>query len=145
MEESEGVCFFSRVPAGMLVADVRRLFAAEGVGRVFLRPYPRGAGPRRYRDGYAEFASAAAARAVAEAYNAQPVGGKKSGRFHDDLWCLRFEPGLRWAQLVDGRRRERRIAEHRARAELGQAARVHDFIAGQRLRRPAGLKGPREL
>lgn len=138
-----GVCYFSRIPSGMSVADIRRYFSAEGVARIFLRPYPRGRGPRRYRDGYAEFPDAQAAAAVAAAFNGRPVGGSKGNRFFDDLWSLRFVPELRWSQLADRRRQERRVAEHRVRAELRQAARVHNHIAGQQLLR--SIKCPKEI
>ena len=134
-EQKSGVCFLSRVPPGMTLAQLRHLLSDQGVGRIFLNPAPNSKPSKPiYKNGYLEFPSAARAEEVADKFNGTLIGGKKSSRFHDDIWCLKFEKGKVWGDLVGQREAKKKMVEHRVRAEIGQVRRMHDFVVGQQLK-----------
>ena len=54
----------------------------------------------RARAGWVEFEDKKVARAVAASRNGQPVGGKKSSYYHDDLWCMLYLPKFKWHKFV---------------------------------------------
>jgi ESF2/ABP1 family protein len=54
-----------------------------------------------FKEGWIEFLDKRVARSVAEMLNAQNIGGKKSDKWHDDVWTMKYLPRFRWDQLSE--------------------------------------------
>ena len=54
-----------------------------------------------FKEGWIEFLDKRVARSVAEMLNAQNIGGKKSDKWHDDVWTMKYLPKFRWDQLSE--------------------------------------------
>ncbi len=138
-----GIIYLSRVPPTMGPQEVRRLLAPFGaLGRIYLAPAagqradkrPPKAGAagrrrlsrRRYDEGWVEFLRRRDARTAAAALNGAIVGGRRSGRLHDELWSIRCLPSsFTWDALTAEARHERAVRQQRLRIELGQARRAN--------------------
>eukprot|EP01043_Picozoa_sp_COSAG02_P005319 COSAG02_NODE_143_length_34133_cov_272.981282_29_plen_333_part_00 len=131
-QESRGIVYISRIPPFMKPDKVRREMSQHGrVMRVFLTPEARSSHLKRkrykgnskinYTDGWVEFADKKDAKTVALALNAQPVGGKKRGYYHDDLWNLKYLPGFKWRHLTESVTQVRMERADKLQAELAQA------------------------
>lgn len=131
-QESRGIVYISRVPPFMKPDKVRREMSLHGrVMRIYLTPEARSSHLKRkrykgnsktnYVDGWVEFADKKVAKMVALALNAQPVGGKKRGYYHDDLWNLKYLPGFKWRNLTESVTQLRMERADKLQAELSQA------------------------
>lgn len=131
-QESRGIVYISRIPPFMKPDKVRREMSQHGrVMRVYLTPEARSSHLKRkrykgnsktnYVDGWVEFADKKDAKVVALALNAQPVGGKKRGYYHDDLWNLKYLPGFKWRHLTESVTQVRMERADKLQAELAQA------------------------
>lgn len=54
-----------------------------------------------FTEGWVEFKDKRVARSVADILNAQPIGGKKGTRWHDDVWTMKYLPRFKWSMLTD--------------------------------------------
>jgi ESF2/ABP1 family protein len=79
---------------------------------------------KTYSDGWVEFESKKTAKLCAETLNANIIGGRKGGWYHDDIWNIKYLRGYRWSDLMEQinnersvREAQRRIEETRARKE----------------------------
>lgn len=115
-----GVVYLSSLPPYLRPSALRNLVTARGfspITRLFLTPASASATSKqsrqRYTEGWIEFPSKHIAKECVAALNAQPVGGKKSGYYRDDLWNMRYLRGLSWEELMEGVRGERREREAR--------------------------------
>lgn len=131
-QESRGIVYISRIPPFMKPDKVRREMAQHGrVMRVFLTPEARSSHLKRkryrgnskinYVDGWVEFEDKKVAKMVALSLNAQPVGGKKRGYYHDDLWNLKYLPGFKWRHLTESVTQLRMERADKLQTELAQA------------------------
>ncbi|KAF5357694.1 hypothetical protein D9758_007484 [Tetrapyrgos nigripes] len=111
-QERTGVVYISRIPPGMRPSKVRHLMSQCGeIGRVYLQQEdPKRAYLRRkytatkkvhFTEGWVEFKDKKIARSVAEMLNAQPIGGKKGSRWHDDVWTMKYLPKFKWNMLTE--------------------------------------------
>jgi ESF2/ABP1 family protein len=130
-KDKSGVVYLSRVPPFMKPMVLRSLLAPYGaVGKIFLTPEPatsrtqrlRGGGTRRklYLDGWVEFLRKKDAKFVAENLNAQIMGGKKRGRWHDEVWNIKYLSGIKWNHLVETIANENAERAARLRFEIGR-------------------------
>ena len=144
-QESRGIVYISRIPPFMKPDKVRREMSQHGrVMRVFLTPEARSSHLKRkrykgnskinYTDGWVEFADKKDAKTVALALNAQPVGGKKRGYYHDDLWNLKYLPGFKWRHLTESVTQVRMERADKLQAELAQAKSTNDSLHTKRCR-----------
>lgn len=105
MEEEKGICYLSRIPPRMRVIDLRNLFRNYGVDRIFLKPLNRKKKSkkrkRNYKDGYVEFKSVEKAQNAAMVFNGRPLLTKKRSKFHDEILCIKYQPELSWADLLE--------------------------------------------
>ena len=131
-QESRGIVYISRIPPFMKPDKVRHEMSQHGrVMRVFLTPEARSSHLKRkrykgnskinYVDGWVEFEDKKVAKMVALALNAQPVGGKKRGYYHDDLWNLKYLPGFKWRHLTESVTQLRMERADKLQTELAQA------------------------
>ncbi|KAA8498437.1 Pre-rRNA-processing protein ESF2 [Porphyridium purpureum] len=142
-ESSRGVVYVSRVPPNFGPAPLRALLAKHAdVLRVFLQEHDeaKGTGSRRaasrmkkqarrasFKHGWVEFTRKKDAKRVALLLNNTPMGGKRRGRYHDDLWNIKYLPGFTWSDLVDDMIQERKRKAQRVKFEIDQAAKERDF------------------
>ena len=130
-KDKSGVIYLSRVPPFMKPTVLRSLLTPYGaVGRIFLTPEPstsrtqrlRLGGTRRklYLDGWVEFIHKRDAKFVAENLNAQTMGGKKRGRWHDEVWNIKYLSGVKWSHLVEQIQNENAERAARLRFEIQQ-------------------------
>jgi len=130
-KDKSGVIYLSRVPPFMKPAVLRSLLTPYGdVGRIFLTPEDstsrtqrlRNGGTRRklFLDGWVEFVHKRDAKFVAENLNAQTMGGKKRGRWHDEVWNIRYLSGVKWGNLVEQIQNENAERAARLRFEIAQ-------------------------
>ncbi|BGP39403.1 RNA-binding ATPase activator esf2 [Rhodotorula kratochvilovae] len=114
--KTPGLVYLSRIPPGMGPGKVKHLLSAFGdVGRIYLARADAGKEisahkkhkqrerhqSHNFKEGWVEFLDKRIARSVAEMLNANPIGGKKSDRWHDDVWTMKYLPRFRWDQLSE--------------------------------------------
>lgn len=138
-QDRKGILYIARVPPGMTPKFVKGYFGEYGIERVYFAPEDEerrkrrkksgGSGKRRYTEGWLEFEDKRCAKKVAACFSGQPVGGKKRHNpFHDDLWALKYLSGFKWENLTERFLYERKMREHRLKAELAQSKKEVDFI-----------------
>jgi ESF2/ABP1 family protein len=136
-KDKSGVIYLSRIPPFMKPTVLRSLLTPYGaVGRVFMTPEPaasrtqrlRGGGTRRklFLDGWVEFLSKKDAKFVAENLNAQTMGGKKRGRWHDEVWNVKYLSGVKWAHLVEQIQNENAERTARLRVEIAKGKKENE-------------------
>jgi ESF2/ABP1 family protein len=130
-KDKSGVLYLSRVPPFMKPTVLRSLLTPYGaIGKIFLTPEPsdlrtqrlRNGGTRRklFLDGWVEFLHKRDAKFVAENLNAQTMGGKKRGRWHDEVWNIKYLSGVKWDHLVETIQNENAERAARLRFEISR-------------------------
>ena len=155
-KDKSGVIYISRVPPFMKPTVLRSLLTPYGsVGRIFLTPEDttsrqqrlRGGGTRRklFLDGWVEFTHKRDAKFVAENLNAQTMGGKKRGRWHDEVWNIKYLTGVKWAHLVEQIQNENAERAARLRFEIAQSKKENKrFLENvERGKMESGIKATR--
>lgn len=131
-KDKSGVIYLSRVPPFMKPTVLRSLLTPYGaVGKIFLTPETaasrtqrlRKGGTRRklFLDGWVEFLHKRDAKFVAENLNAQTMGGKKRGRWHDEVWNIKYLSGIKWNHLVETIQNENAERAARLRVEISRS------------------------
>lgn len=149
-----GVVYLSSLPPYLKPSALRNLLSQRGfepITRLFLTPASKAKSTSKknsrqlYTEGWIEFASKKTARRCAESLNATPVGGKKGGFYHDDVWNMKYLKGMGWAELMAGVREERREEEGRRDEERRTIAReTKGFLEGvEEGKRMDGMKRKR--
>lgn len=135
-----GVVYMSRVPPFMkpnkarslfeLYGEVTRLYLAEeDAGRRQKRKEGGGNASKQFAEGWVEFADKKVARNVAESLNNRPIGGKKGGFYHDDIWNLKYLKGFKWDLLTEKFAYEKRVKEQKLKVAMDQAKRTNEDIS----------------
>lgn len=150
-----GVVYLSSLPPYLKPSALRNLLLQRGfhpITRLFLAPLSKHKSASRknsrqlYGEGWIEFASKKTARLCAETLNAQSVGGKKGGFYHDDIWNMKYLRGMRWEELMAGVREEKREVEGRRDEERRTIMKeTKAFVEGvEEGRRMQGMKRKKE-
>ena len=127
-----GVIYISRIPPFMKPQKVRNLLSPYGsIGRIFLSPEDAivhtrrvksgGNKKRSYTDGWVEFLNKKDAKLVAEALNAQSIGGKKGNWYHDDVWNIKYLKGFKWDNLTEQIASQNAAIADKLRREIAQS------------------------
>jgi len=138
-QDQKGILHIARIPPGMNPAFVKKYFEDFGIKRVYFVPEDEeyrkkrvqhgGTSKRRYTEGWMEFLDKQMAKKVCGLFSGKPVGGKKRhNNFHDDLWMLKYLSGFKWEHLTEKFLYERKMREHRLKAELAQAKKEVEFV-----------------
>lgn len=154
-ETPPGVVYLSSLPPYLKPSALRNLLSQRGfepIARLFLSPASKHkSGSKKnsrqlYTEGWIEFASKKTARRCAETLNAQVIGGKKGGFYHDDVWNMKYLRGMRWEELMAGVREEKREMEGRRDEERRNIMRdTKRFVEGvEEGRRIQGMKRKKE-
>jgi len=85
---------------------------------------------RSFLDGWIEFSDKEEAEIAADTLNTRPIGGKKGGYYHDDVWCLKFLGDFKWRQLTEeiANQNAERAAKLRAQATVDRKE-TREFLA----------------
>ncbi|KAF2727671.1 hypothetical protein EJ04DRAFT_478706, partial [Polyplosphaeria fusca] len=141
-KDKSGIIYLSRVPPFMKPSALRTLLSPHGtLTRIYLTPESsqtrttrlRAGGTRRklYLDGWVEFAHKRDAKRVAENLNAQSIGGRKRGRWFDEVWNVKYLKGVKWGALVEQIRNEEAERGARMRDSMVREKRENErFVAG---------------
>ncbi|KEF55451.1 uncharacterized protein A1O9_08201 [Exophiala aquamarina CBS 119918] len=154
-EVPPGVVYLSSLPPYLKPSALRNLLSQRGfapITRLFLSPASKHKSSSKknsrqlYTEGWIEFASKKTARRCSETLNAQVIGGKKGGFYHDDVWNMKYLRGMRWEELMAGVREEKREMEGRRDEERRNIMRdTKRFVEGvEEGRRIQGMKRKKE-
>lgn len=154
-ETPPGVIYLSSLPPYLKPSALRNLLSQRGfapITRLFLSPASKHKSSSKknsrqlYTEGWIEFASKKTARRCSETLNAQAIGGKKGGFYHDDVWNMKYLRGMRWEELMAGVREEKREMEGRRDEERRNIMRdTKRFVEGvEEGRRMQGMKRKKE-
>jgi ESF2/ABP1 family protein len=132
-KDETGVIYLSRVPPFMLPHEVRSHFISFGpIGRLYLTPLSKNSSRRPlFVDGWVEFLKKRDAKTAVLALHGNLIGGKKRGRFHDDLWSLKYLSGFKWSDLTEKISYENAVKEEKIKNERAQARRETQFYLKQ--------------
>lgn len=137
-----GVIYLSSLPPYLKPYSLKNIIESRGfapITKIFLAPLvPSNAGQKKrsnkrkiYEEGWIEFASKKTAKLCAETLNAQIIGGKKGGYYHDDIFNMKYLRGYKWDDLNESIQRERSEREARQRIEDARARKEEKiFLAG---------------
>ncbi len=152
-----GVIYLSSLPPYLKPSALRNLLTQRGfspISRLFLAPASKAknhhstqkSSRQLYAEGWIEFALKKTAKRCAETLNANTVGGRKGGFYHDDIWNMKYLRGVGWDDLMAQVREERREEEVRRMEERGQIAReTKEFMEGvERGKMARGIESSRE-
>ncbi|KAJ5737027.1 uncharacterized protein N7483_002152 [Penicillium malachiteum] len=128
-----GVIYLSSLPPYMKPMTLKKKIEDYGFGpvsKVFLAPLVTNKAVQKAKSnkrklfggGWIELPKKQA-KICAETMNANIVGGKKGGYYHDDVWVMRYLKGFSWANLTEQINNERATKGARQRAEDARARR----------------------
>lgn len=84
--------------------------------------------PRHFAEGWVEFLSKRAAKAVATRLNGQPIAMRKSSKFADILWSMKYLPRFKWVHLSERLTYEKAVHKQKLQTEVSQARREAQFF-----------------
>ena len=85
--------------------------------------------PLHFSEGWIEFKSKKVAKMVCHSLNNTQVGGKKSSKFYDYMWNIKYLPRFKWIHLSERLAYERAVHRQKMRAEIAQAKKEANFFA----------------
>lgn len=137
--EPHGVIYLGNLPPGLSPGACKHLLSLQSplLTRTFLQEesssfrkkrlsFKGNSKTIRYTEGWAEFSTKPEAKRVAALMNGSRLTCKKTSRFYDDLWRIKYLKGFSWDMLAEKQAIERRERESRLRLEL-QAQRKVDL------------------
>jgi len=118
-----GIVYISRIPRFMTPAILKGYLAPFGeLGRVFLTPLPSNVPgkkkSKKFKDGWIEFKNKKHAKMAVMALNGSIMGGKKSSRFYDEIWSIKYLSKTKWSDLSTRKIHDRTMKEHRVQMEI---------------------------
>lgn len=82
----------------------------------------------QFGEGWIEFESKRAAKHVATRLNNQPIATRKSSKFYDILWSMKYLPRFKWVHLSERLTYEKAAYKQKLAAEISQARRETSFF-----------------
>ena len=133
--KKRGVVYIARVPPKMTPTKLKTLLSDFGcpITRLYLTPEDAAArkrrrklsatnnAPKRYTEGWIEFASKKVAKHVASSLNNTAITNYKRSPHYGDLWNLKYLRKFQWSHLTEKVAYERRVREQKLRLETMQA------------------------
>lgn len=127
-----GVIYISYIPEGMTVSLLRTKFQKYGVNRIFLVPDTTTSKSKKrqnYKEGWIEFTDKIMAKLCEYELSGKFFGGKKrNNKFREELWNLKYLNKFKWHHLMEKLQFNKKLREHRMKAELAQIKRENNFI-----------------
>ncbi|XP_037028560.1 activator of basal transcription 1-like [Bradysia coprophila] len=134
-KKKRGIVYISSIPKFMTVAILReQLGRYASIGRVYLQAAETKENAkkrkirRHFTEGWVEFESKRAAKQIAASLNNAPIATRKSSKFCDILWCLKYLPRFKWTHLSERLTYEKAVYNQRLKTEVAQARREATFF-----------------
>lgn len=121
-----GVVYLSTIPPGMNWSQVIQHLKVFGeINRSHLRKEDASASQRRkghdnFTEGWVEFVNRKDAKMCVSQLNGRIVGGKKSGKFHDYIWTMKYLHGFKWPQLLELMNYEKHLRADKLKSEFSK-------------------------
>ena len=127
-----GVIYISYIPEGMTVSLLRKKLQKYGANRVFLVPDTSNSKSKKrqnYKEGWIEFTDKIMAKLCEYEISGKIFGGKKrNNKFREEIWNLKYLNKFKWHHLMEKLQFNKKLREHRMKAELSQSKRENNFI-----------------
>lgn len=127
-----GVIYISYIPEGMTVSLLKKQLQKYGVNRIFLVPditSSKNKKRQNYKEGWIEFSDKIMAKLCEYELNGKILGGKKrNNKFREEMWNLKYLNKFKWNHLMEKLQFNKKLREHRMKAELAQTKRENNFI-----------------
>ena len=121
--KNTGVVYLSTIPPGMRWTEVmQRLKEFGEINHSHLQEAP-GSSKRRknqvsFSEGWVEFVNKKDAKTCASQLNGRIVGGKKSGKYRDYMWNMKYLHGFKWPQLLEMMNYEKHLRNDKLKLEF---------------------------
>lgn len=83
---------------------------------------------RQFTEGWIEFESKRAAKQIVAQMNNTPIATRKSSKFYDILWCMKYLPRFKWVHLSERLTYEKAAYKQKLQAEISQARKEASFF-----------------
>lgn len=83
---------------------------------------------RHFTEGWVEFESKRAAKRVAQLLNSSPIATRKSSKFYDILWVMKYLPQFKWIHLSERLTYEKAVHRQKLQTEISQARKETAFF-----------------
>ena len=128
-----GVLYISYIPEGMTVITLKKNLSKFGVNRVYLVPdttkVAKSKKKQNYKEGWIEFTDKIMAKLCEYEFNGKILGGKKrNNKFREEIWNLKYLHKFKWNHLMEKLQFNKKLRDHRMKAELSQIKRENNFI-----------------
>lgn len=128
-----GVIYISYIPEGMTVISLKKKLSNYGVNRVYLVPdtinKSKSKNKQNYKEGWIEFTDKIMAKLCEYELNGKIFGGKKrNNKYREEIWNLKYLHKFKWNNLMEKLQYNKKLREHRMKAELSQIKRENNFI-----------------
>lgn len=83
---------------------------------------------RHFTEGWIEFESKRAAKRVALMLNNTPIATRKSSKFFDQFWIMKYLPRFKWVHLSERLTYEKAVHRQKLQTEISQARKETAFF-----------------
>lgn len=83
---------------------------------------------KHFTEGWVEFKSKRAAKRVAAMLNSKPIATRKSSKFYDILWVMKYLPRFKWVHLSERLTYENAVHRQKLQSEISQARKETTFF-----------------
>lgn len=83
---------------------------------------------RHFTEGWIEFESKKAAKRVAAMLNNKPIATRKSSKFYDIAWVMKYLPRFKWVHLSERLTYENAVHRQKLQSEISQARKETTFF-----------------
>ncbi|XP_031627023.1 pre-rRNA-processing protein esf2-like [Contarinia nasturtii] len=139
-KKKRGIIYISSIPKYMNVTILREMLGEYAkIGRVFLQPGKLSAEEenrkkkkrrvaRHFTEGWVEFESKRAAKRVVQMLNNAPIASRKSSKFYDKFWVMKYLPRFKWVHLSERLTYEKAVHRQKLQSEISQARKETAFF-----------------
>ena len=121
--KNTGVVYLSTIPPGMRWTQV--IQKLKEFGEINHSHLQEAAGSSRrqknqvkFVEGWVEFVNKKDAKTCASQLNGRIVGGKKSGKYRDYMWNMKYLHGFKWPQLLEMMNYEKHLRNDKLKSEF---------------------------
>ena len=121
--KNTGVVYLSTIPPGMRWTQVMQKLKEFGEINHSHLQEAAGSSKRRknqvkFVEGWVEFVNKKDAKTCASQLNGRIVGGKKSGKYRDFMWNMKYLHGFKWPQLLEMMNYEKHLRNDKLKSEF---------------------------
>lgn len=131
--KNKGIVYISRVPPGMKSSQLKSILSnfctVERIwctGNDIKKSKKQRRGPS---EAWVEISSEKKAKKIAKLLNRTPIG---VGRYKEDLWTIKFLPGVKWHHLTIQHLHKQKMREQRLKKNIADAKKKTNFFLQQR-------------